>query len=62
MIMMIMLIIMMMMITVKMMMMMTILMLITLLRLCYFIEHKLMEFKIMAVLHFTDFLPQRISC
>ena len=44
------------------MMMMTILMLITLLRLCYFIEHKLMEFKIMAVLHFTDFLPQRISC
>ena len=53
--------IMMMMITVKMMMM-TILMLITLLRLCYFIEHKLMEFKIMAVLHFTDFLPQRINC
>lgn len=51
-----------MMITVKMMMMTTILMLITLLRLCYFIEHKLMEFKIMAVLHFTDFLPQRISC
>lgn len=55
--------IMMMIITVKMMMMMTtILMLITLLRLCYFIEHKLVEFKIMAVLHFTDFLPQRISC
>ena len=53
--------IMMMMITVKMMMM-TILMLITLLRLCYFIEHKLMEFKIMAVVHFTDFLPQRINC
>ena len=42
-------------------MMMIILMLIILFRLCYFIGHQLMEL-IITVLHFTDFIHQKISC